>query len=113
MCVAHVCVCVGGGDGCVYVRVYLNKTDSVFHSPPNDRCRFPHRLVSPLPMCSGEQFHLTVSLHPLHSQYRRHLLDPNQHRSVCGGERGGGKLWMCVLGGSVQFMQGDIIHSNT
>ena len=95
MCVAHVCVGVGGGDGCVYVRVYLNKTTIVFHSPPNGRCRFPHRLVSPLPMCSGEQFHLTVSFHPLHSQYRQHHLDRNKHRSVCG-VGGGDELWMCV-----------------
>ena len=87
MCVAHVCVGVESGDGCVHVRVYLNKSDIVFHSPPNGRCRFPHRLVSPLPMCSGEHFHLTVSFHPLHSQYRRHHLDGIKHRSVCGGER--------------------------
>ena len=84
MCVAHLCVGVRGEDGYGYVRVYLNKTDIVFHSPPNGRCRFPHRLVSPLPMCSGEQFHLTVSFHPLHSQYRGHHWDGNKHRSVCG-----------------------------
>ena len=29
MCVAHLCVGVGGGDGCVYVRVYLNKTNII------------------------------------------------------------------------------------
>ena len=89
MCVAHVCVGVESGDGCVLVRVYLNKSNIVFHSPPNGRCRFPHRLVSPFPMCSGEQFHLTVSLHPLHSQYRRHHLDGNKYRSVCGCGRWG------------------------
>ena len=29
MCIAHVCVGVGGGDGCVHVRVYLNKTNII------------------------------------------------------------------------------------
>ena len=93
------CTCVWvwevGMGVCVYVRVYLNKTDIVFHSPSNGCCRFPHRLVSPLPMCSGEQFHLTVSFHPLHSQYRQHHLDGNKHRSVFG-VGGGDELWMCV-----------------
>ena len=89
MCVAHLCVGAGGEDRCVHVRVHLNKTDIVLHSPPNGRCRFPHRLVYPLPVCSGEQIHLTVSFHPLHSQYRRHHLDRNKHRSVCGCGRWG------------------------
>ena len=74
------CVCKG-------TYVYLNKADIVFHSPSNGRCRFPHRLVSPLPMCTVEQFHHSVGFHPLHSQYRRHHLDRNKHRSVCVCER--------------------------
>ena len=74
--------------GCVYVRVYLNNTDIVFHFPPNGRCRLPHRLVFPLPMCSWERVNFTISFHPLHSQYRWHHLDLNKRRFVCGG--GGG-----------------------
>ena len=87
MYVCCTCVCVGGGEVCM--GVYLNKTDIVFHSPPNCRCRFPHKLVSPLPMCSWELVNLAISFHPLHSQYRWHHLDLNKHRSVCWGRRWG------------------------
>ena len=84
VCGTCVCTWVWEEGMGVCVRVYLNKTNIVLHSSPNGRCRFPHRLVSPLPTCSGEQFHLTLSFHPLHSQYRQHHLDGNKHRSVCG-----------------------------
>ena len=59
---------------------------SVLHSSPYGLCRFAHRVASTLPMCSVGQV-------PLHSQYRRHHLDLNNHRSVCGLL--GVDVWMC------------------
>ena len=50
-------------------------------SSPYGLCRFPHRVVCSL--CSGKQGHLSFSLLPSCSQYRRDHLDFSKHRCVC------------------------------
>ena len=52
-------------------------------SSPNGPFRFPHRLVSSLPMCPVGQGHLSLSLLPSNNLYKWDHLDLNEHRSVC------------------------------
>ena len=60
----------------------ISITIQIFSSP-NGPCRFPHRLVSSLPMCPVGQGHLSLSLLPSNNLYKWDHLDLNEHRSVC------------------------------
>ena len=69
----------------------IRKTVRIFSSP-NGPFRFPHRLVSSLPMCPVGQGHLSLSLISSNNLYKWDHLDLNEHRSVC-------VLYACIVVG--------------